>query len=126
MPKSNAAKLVTELVTETADQPQTDLQLAALTNLCKASADTLRLLEALPAHFAVTEQWRSRPPSDDPALLACHLGEMVAKECARDRLMRVLTLRLGYPEVPGDRTALSGEYGPAAVAASSLASPLAR
>ena len=44
MPKSNAAKLVTELVTETADQPQTDLQLVALTNLCKASADTLRLL----------------------------------------------------------------------------------
>ncbi len=44
MPRSNAAKLVTELVTETADQPQTDLQLAALTNLCKASADTLRLL----------------------------------------------------------------------------------
>ena len=87
---------------------------------------TLRLLEALPAHFAVTEQWRSRPPSDDPALLACHLGEMVAKECARDRLMRVLTLRLGYPEVPGDRTALSGEYGPAAVAASDAAAAIAR
>jgi ArsR family transcriptional regulator len=44
MPLSNATKPVTELVTETADQPQTDLQLAALTNLCKASADTLRLL----------------------------------------------------------------------------------
>jgi ArsR family transcriptional regulator len=31
-------------VTETPDQPQPDLQLAVLTNLCKASADTLRLL----------------------------------------------------------------------------------
>lgn len=87
---------------------------------------TLRLLEALPAHFAVTEQWRSRPPSDDPALLACHLGEMVAKECARDRLMRVLTLRIGFPQVPGDRTALSSEHGPAAVAASDAAEAIAR
>lgn len=87
---------------------------------------TLRLLEALPTHFAVTEQWRSRPPSDDPALLACHLGEVVAKECARDRLMRVLTLRLGFPEVVGDRTALCGEYGPAAIAASDAAEAVAR
>ena len=28
---------------------------------------TLRLLAALPAHLAVTEKWRSRPPSGDPA-----------------------------------------------------------
>ena len=38
MPSSNTAESVTELVTETQDQPQTDLRLAALTNLCKASA----------------------------------------------------------------------------------------
>ncbi len=87
---------------------------------------TLRLLEELPAHLTVTEQWRSRPPSDDPALLACHLGEMVAKECARDRLMRVLTLRIGFPEVPGDRTALRSEHGPAAVAASDAAEAVGR
>lgn len=87
---------------------------------------TLRVLETLPAHFAVTEQWRSRPPSDDPALLACHLGEMVAKECARDRLVRVLTLRIGFPQVPGDRTALIPEHGPAAVAASDASEAIAR
>ena len=87
---------------------------------------TLRLFEALPAHFTVTEQWRSRPPSDDPALLACHLGEIIAKECARDRLMRVLTLRLGFPEVVGDRGALSGKHGPAAIAASDAADAIAR
>ncbi len=87
---------------------------------------TLRLLEALSAHFAVTEQWRSRPPGDDPALLACHLGEIIAKECARDRLMRVLTLRLGFPEVVGDRGALSGKHGPAAIAASDAADAIAR
>jgi ubiquinone/menaquinone biosynthesis C-methylase UbiE/DNA-binding transcriptional ArsR family regulator len=40
MPSSNPAKLVTQMP----DQPQTDSRLAALTNLCKASADTLRLL----------------------------------------------------------------------------------
>ena len=87
---------------------------------------TLRLLEQLPAHFAVTEQWRSRPPSDDPALLACHLGEVIAKEYARDRLMTVLTLRLGFPEVVGDRGALRGEHGPAAVAASDAADAIGR
>ena len=67
---------------------------------------TLRLLAALPAHLAVTEKWRSRPPSADPALLACHLGEVVAKEVARDRLLQVATLRLGFPEVIGPRSAL--------------------
>ena len=87
---------------------------------------TLRLLEALPAHFTVTEQWRSRPPSDDPALLACHLGEIIAKECARDRLMRVLTLRLGFPEVVGDRGALHDKHGPAAIAASDAAEVIGR
>ena len=87
---------------------------------------TLRLVEALPGHFAVTEQWRSRPPSDDPALLACHLGEIIAKECARDRLMRVLTLRIGFPEVVGDRRALLDKHGSAAIAAADAADAIGR
>lgn len=81
---------------------------------------TLRLLAALPAHLAVTEQWRSRPPSAAPALLACHLGEVVAKECARDRLLRVVTLRVGFPEVIGERSALQPEHGTAAVASADV------
>jgi ArsR family transcriptional regulator len=40
MSSSNTAKLVTPMP----DQPQSELRLAALTNLCKASADSLRLL----------------------------------------------------------------------------------
>jgi ArsR family transcriptional regulator len=40
MPSSNTASLVTPLP----DQPPSDLPLTTLTNLCKASADTLRLL----------------------------------------------------------------------------------
>ena len=82
---------------------------------------TLRLFAALPSHFTVTEQWRSRPPSDDAALLACHLGEVVAKECARDRLMRVLTLRLGFPEVIGERGDLHDQHGTAVIAAADAA-----
>ena len=41
---THSANLVTEPVTETADPSQTGAHLVALTNLCKASADTLRLL----------------------------------------------------------------------------------
>ena len=40
MPSTTLAKLVRPIT----DQPPSDLQLTALTNLCKASADTLRLL----------------------------------------------------------------------------------
>lgn len=87
---------------------------------------SLRLLQALPGHFTVTEQWGARPPSDNPVLLACHLGEIVAKECARDRLMRVLTLRLGFPEVVGDRLTLAHEHGSAAIAASDAADAISR
>ena len=40
MSSSNTEKRVTQMP----EQPQPELRLAALTNLCKASADTLRLL----------------------------------------------------------------------------------
>jgi len=44
MPATHATDPVLEPVPETPDRSPPDLQLAALTNLCKASADTLRLL----------------------------------------------------------------------------------
>ena len=62
---------------------------------------SLRLLADYPAHHTVTEGWRPLPPSDDPALLGCHLGEQIACEFARERRMEVVTVRLGYPVVPG-------------------------
>ena len=86
---------------------------------------TLRLLAALPAHLTVTEKWRSRPPSGDPALLACHLGEVVAKEVARDRLLQVVTLRLGFPEVIGPRSSLHEEHGSAAIASEDVVTAVA-
>ena len=39
---------------------------------------SLRLLAGYPAHHTVTEGWRPLPPSDDAALLGCHLGEQIA------------------------------------------------
>ena len=72
---------------------------------------TLRLLEDYEENLTVTEKWRSLPPSEDPLLLSCHLGEIVCKEFARDGLIDVVTLRLGFPLVCGDRQAAvdSGE-----------------
>ena len=72
---------------------------------------TLRLLEDYEENLTVTEKWRSLPPSEDPLLLACHLGEIVCKEFARDSLIDVVTLRLGFPLICGDRQAAvdSGE-----------------
>ena len=72
---------------------------------------TLRLLEDYEENLTVTEKWRSLPPSEDALLLSCHLGEIVCKEFARDGLIDVVTLRLGFPLVCGDRQAAvdSGE-----------------
>ena len=72
---------------------------------------TLRLLEDYEENLTVTEKWRSLPPAEDPLLLACHLGEIVCKEFARDGLITVATLRLGFPLICGDRQAAveSGE-----------------
>ena len=72
---------------------------------------TLRLLDDYEENLTVTEKWRSLPPAEDPLLLACHLGEIVCKEFARDGLIDVVTLRLGFPLICGDRQAAvdSGE-----------------
>jgi nucleoside-diphosphate-sugar epimerase len=82
---------------------------------------TLKLLQDYEENLTVTERWRPRPPSDDPGLLACHIGEFVCKEFARDRLIKVATLRLGWPVVRGARpqAARSGEM--AALATDDLA-----
>lgn len=76
---------------------------------------SLRLMANYPVHFAVTEGWQPLPPSDDPALLGCHLGELIAREFSRERHFELLTLRLGYPVVRGGRSLLSGVHGGAAI-----------
>ncbi|MSQ08154.1 MAG: NAD(P)-dependent oxidoreductase [Dehalococcoidia bacterium] len=85
---------------------------------------TLKLLQDYEENLTVTERWRSHPPSNDPALLACHIGELVCKEFARDRLIKVATLRLGWPIVTGQRSKATATGETAALATDDLATVL--
>ena len=76
---------------------------------------SLRLMTDYPEHFAVTEGWQPLPPSDNPALLGCHLGELIVREFARERHFEVLILRIGHPIVPGGRSRLDGDLGGAEI-----------
>ncbi len=78
---------------------------------------SLQLFDDYEENLTVTEKWRSLPPTDDVPLLACHLGEIVAKEFARDRLIQVATVRLGFPIIQGDRAAAEASSETAAVSA---------
>lgn len=76
---------------------------------------SLRLFEDYEENLTVTEKWRSLPPTENVPLLACHLGEMVCREYARDRRIQVATIRLGFPIVQGGRTAAQASGESAAV-----------
>jgi nucleoside-diphosphate-sugar epimerase len=82
---------------------------------------TLRLFDGYEENLTVTEKWRSLPPADDPQLLACHLGEIVCKEFARDRLIETVNLRLGFPIVDDGPEAASASGESAAVDAETVA-----
>ena len=58
---------------------------------------TLKLFQDHEENLVVTEKWRSDPPADDIELLVAHMAEYVCKEFARDRLIQVVNLRLGWP-----------------------------
>lgn len=77
---------------------------------------SLKLFDDYDENLTVTETWRSLPPTDDVPLLACHLGEIVCKEYARDRKIQVATIRLGFPVVQGDRGGAASSGQTAAVA----------
>jgi nucleoside-diphosphate-sugar epimerase len=76
-------------------------------NLLQAASDagvsrfinisTLRLYEDHEENLVVTERWRTDPSAEDTELLAAHMAEYVCKEFARDRLIQVANLRLGWP-----------------------------
>lgn len=76
---------------------------------------SLRLMAGYGEYHTVTEGWRPLPPSDDPALIGCHLGEQIALEFARERRLEVITVRLGYPVVSGSRSELRDAVGDAAI-----------
>ena len=83
-------------------------------NLLQAASDagvkryvnisTLRLYEDHEENLVVTERWRTDPSAEDIELLTAHLAEYVCKEFARDRLIQVVNLRLGWPFI-GDSSA---------------------
>lgn len=100
-------------------------------NLLQAASDagvsryvnisTLRLYEGHAENLVVTERWRTDPPADDIDLLSAHMAEYVCKEFARDRLIQVVNLRLGWPFVgdssmdPNDTAVVSHDMIGAAV-----------
>ena len=100
-----------------------DYHTRRLYNLLQAGSDasvaryvnvsTLRLFENHEENLAVTERWRTDPSAEDVELLAAHMAESVCKEFARDQLIQVVNLRLGWPFVadssasPDDTAAIS-------------------
>jgi len=100
-------------------------------NVLKAASDagvsryvnisTLRLYEDHAENLVVTERWRTDPSAEDVELLSANLTEYVGKEFARDRLIQVVNLRLGWPFVgdspagPDDTAAVSHDMIGAAV-----------
>ena len=96
----------------TSDSDQLDYQMRCTYNLLWAAAEegvprfiylsSLKLMEGYDADLAVTERWKPTPTSDAP-ILACHLGEMVCREFAREAKTNVVILRLGQITQDNDR-----------------------
>lgn len=78
---------------------------------------TLKLMESYEENLVVTENWRCLPPASDTGLLCAHLCEIVCKEFARDQMLTVVNLRLGWPIVNGGRDS-ARESGESAVVCS--------
>lgn len=81
---------------------------------------TLRVFDDYEPHLTVTERWKPLP-STDPAILAAHLGEYVCREFAREHpQLEVVSLRLGFPIVPGTRAAATRTRESAALCSADL------
>ena len=65
---------------------------------------TLRLFQDHEENLVVTEKWRTNPRAEDVDLLAAHMAEYVCREFARDRMVQVVNLRLGWPFDSSDTT----------------------
>ena len=64
---------------------------------------TLRLMAAYEQNLVVTENWKPLPHAGNVNLLAAHLCEAQCKEFARDRKIKVLNIRIGWPITEGGR-----------------------
>ena len=61
------------------------------------NVSTLKLMAAYEENLVVTENWKPLPHAGDVDLLAAHLCEIMCKEFARDRKIKVSNLRIGWP-----------------------------
>ena len=82
-------------------QAASDARVARYVNI-----STLRLFEDHEENLVVTERWRTDPSAEDVELLGAHLAETVCREFARDRLIEVVNLRLGWPFAAGNADAV--------------------
>ena len=78
---------------------------------------TLKLMSAYEENLVVTENWKPLPHAGDVAMLSAHLCEIVCKEFARDRMLPVLNLRLGWPITEGGRDSAAASGSDSAVSA---------
>ena len=102
-----------------------DYHTRCMYNLLQAASDagvsryvnvsTLRLFEDHEENLVVTERWRSDPSAEDVELLCAHMAEAVCKEFARDHLVQVANLRLGWPFVSPDAAGTPGPRDTAAI-----------
>lgn len=86
---------------------------------------TLQLMAAYEENLVVTENWKTLPHAGDVTMLCAHLSETVCKEFARDRKLRVVNLRLGWPIVDdaasaSDNVADGSEIADSALTAADL------
>lgn len=64
---------------------------------------TLRLMAAYEENLVVTENWKPLPHAGEIDRLAAHLCETQCKEFARDRKIKALNIRIGWPIIRGGR-----------------------
>lgn len=81
---------------------------------------TLRLMAAYEENLVVTESWKPLPHAGDVDLLAAHLCEIQCKEFARDRKIKALNLRIGWPFTDGPKQAAVALGSDSAVCANDI------
>ena len=84
------------------------------------NVSTLKLMAAYEENLVVTENWKPLPHAGDVDLLAAHLCEIMCKEFARDRKIKVTNLRIGWPITDGGRDSAVASGSDSAVCADDI------
>lgn len=81
------------------------------------NVSSLNLMVTYEENLVVTENWKPLPHAGDAELLAAHLCETVCKEFARDRKIKAVNVRLGWPITDGGRETATASGSDSAVCA---------